>query len=317
VRAAGTVLVVQRQIFQRGNLAAERGAHRIHDILTDESARVRDPIGITRRLGIEHDAHRLRGAGGEDDHLGFDGVLLSRGLIDIDDARGFAGSVHRDLAGHGIGDQIEITARERRRQMNGRRLVVRLDRAAAAAGSGPETRLPGLHCVSEQALGTRVVRMNLLRQHLVILLPTQHGAMNRNHGQPKFPGAGPGQLFTGAHGRRWLETALGRVRCVLEVVVVAVNADQHLNLVIVRSDVRVIQRPVEAEPVTAAGLEIVLAVAERNPSPVIRATAKHARAPPPEFPRGILRRTGVRLTGNLPATINRGVVKAERFVDRR
>ncbi len=107
------------------------------------------------------------------------------------------------------------------------------------------------------------------------------------------------------------------VRRVLHAVVVAVHADQHFDLVVVRRDVFVVERPVEAEPVARVRLEIVRAVAQRDAAPVIGAAAEHARAPPPEALLFVFRCVRVRLARNLPAALDGGIVEAEFLVGRR
>ncbi len=122
--------------------------------------------------------------------------------------------------------------------------------------------------------------------------------------------------FRGAEGRRRLEHAVRGTRRVLEAVVVAVDADEHLDLVVVRRDLLVGERPVETEAVAALRLEIVRAVAQRDAAPVVGAAAEHARAPPFELFGRVVRGVGVRLARHLPATVDGRVMKTERLVRR-
>ena len=111
--------------------------------------------------------------------------------------------------------------------------------------------------------------------------------------------------------RRRQQHAIRRAGCVLEAVVGAVHAYQHLDLVVIRREILVAHRPVEAEAVTRMRLEIVGAVAQRNAAPVIRAPPEHARAPPDELARRIVGRAGIGLTRNLPAAVDGCIPKAE------
>ena len=125
-----------------------------------------------------------------------------------------------------------------------------------------------------------------------------------------------GEQFTGAHLRRRQQTTGRRIRRVFQSFIRAVDTDQHLGLVIVRREILVGHRPVEAEPVSRVRLKIIGPVPERDPAPVIRAAAEHPRAPPPELSCRIARRTGVGLAGHLPAAIDRRVVETKGFIRR-
>ena len=118
----------------------------------------------------------------------------------------------------------------------------------------------------------------------------------------------------GLRGRQ--QAALRGVGRVLEAFVGAIDAHQHLGLVIPRSHFFVGHRPVEAEAVTRTGLEIVRAVAERDASPVVRATSQHAGPPPVEALRRIVGGLRVRLPRDLPPSVDGGVVEAERLLTR-
>ena len=48
VGATRAVLIVHRQIFQRGDLPTQPRTDGVHDIFADEAARIREAIGETR-----------------------------------------------------------------------------------------------------------------------------------------------------------------------------------------------------------------------------------------------------------------------------
>src|SRR5207247_3496497 len=60
----------------------------------------------------------------------------------------------------------------------------------------------------------------------------------------------------------------------------AENADQPVDLFVVRLEVVVADRPVVAEAIEALAFEIVGSEAQRDAAPVVRAAAEHARAEP-------------------------------------
>src|SRR4029077_4002215 len=62
----GAVLVERRQALQERHLSDHRAADRVHEVAPDLAARVAEPLGKLRALGVEQDAHRLAGARGED-----------------------------------------------------------------------------------------------------------------------------------------------------------------------------------------------------------------------------------------------------------
>jgi hypothetical protein len=88
--------------------------------------------------------------------------------------------------------------------------------------------------------------------------------------------------------------AAGMVR---QIVVVAEDSDQLVDAIIVRSDVRVSDRPVVAQAIATLRPEILGAESKRDASPVIGAATDHSRAPPLEV--GALG-VGERLTREVP-----------------
>ena len=121
------------------------------------------------------------------------------------------------------------------------------------------------------------------------------------------------QQLGGPGRRRWQQHAGRRARGVLEALIGPVDPDERLGLVVVRYHVLMRQGPIEAEPVTRVGLEVVLAHAQRDTAPVVRATPEHARAPPTEV-RALGAR--VRLTRHLPTPVDGRVIEPERLLDR-
>src|SRR5262245_61086877 len=89
---------------------------------------------------------------------------------------------------------------------------------------------------------------------------------------------------------------------IAQIFVRAEDADQLVDLVVVRFDVVVRDGPVVAQAVEALAAKIVGAEAQRDASPVIRPAAEHACAPPREL---CAWRAGVRLALDLPAAVAR------------
>ena len=100
---------------------------------------------------------------------------------------------------------------------------------------------------------------------------------------------------------------------VRQVVVVAEDANQLVDAIVIWCEVRIADWPIVAQPITALRLEIVGPEAERDTSPMVGAAADHSRAPPPEL--GALR-LGERLALELPAADTR-IKFAERPISRR
>src|ERR1041385_365604 len=84
-RAVG---VVRREILERGDLAADAGAHGVHQVLPDQPAPVAEPVGELPAPGVEEDPRGLAGARREDHDPGR-GVLVGAGqLVDVLDPGG-------------------------------------------------------------------------------------------------------------------------------------------------------------------------------------------------------------------------------------
>ena len=199
----------------------------------------------------------------------------------------------------------------RRREEHGGRLEVRLHRAAVAARRRPEAGLPFAHGLREDFLRERIVRMDLLGKRVGVLLLRHDRQVRRDDRDAQRIARLLGQEFGCARfGRRHQHAGVGAGR-VLEVIVAAVDADEHLRLLVVRLEILVGDRPVGAEAVARLRLEVVLAHAERDASPVVRASAEHAGTPPEEVAAGCGR---IGLARYLPPTVDRGVVEAERLL---
>src|SRR4029077_13095085 len=85
-------------------------------------------------------------------------------------------------------------------------------------------------------------------------------------------------------------------RMVRQIVVVAENADQLIDAIVVWSEVRICNRPVVTETIATFCPEILGAEARRYAPPVIGAAADHPRAPPSEIrPLGVGERFALEL----------------------
>ncbi len=243
-------------------------------------------------------------------------MLQPRRLVDVADARRPARGVHRDLAGHRVREDVQVARGQRRGDVHRRRLVVRADGAAALAARGPEAGRPVPHVLGQDPLGPRIARMEPRRNRTVVERAGENRPPDGDDRDAKHAPPLPREKL--AYPRLWgrQQAALRGVGRVLEAFIRAADADQHLDLVVVRRHVLVGYRPVESEPVAAARLEIVGPVAKRVARPVVCPAPQHPRAPPPELPallRGCVR---VGLAGHLPAAADRGVVEPERLVGR-
>src|SRR6476659_1563394 len=96
--------------------------------------------------------------------------------------------------------------------------------------------------------------------------------------------------------RRGHEDAIRLVRQVLRR---SENPDEPIELVVIRLQLVVADRPIVAEPIDAATAEVVRPEPQRNPAPVIRPSAEHPGSEPIERRAGSLR---VRLARDLPST---------------
>ena len=317
VRAAGPILVVRRQTFQRRDLPADAGPDGIHDVLANEPAGVGEALRELRRLGIEEQPHRLHAAGGEHDDASLGATFFARGLVNIDHAVGAAPGVQRDLAHHRVGDDVEVAGGQGWRQVDRGGLIIGADGATAAAGRGPETRGALAHGLREDPLRLGVAGVEFRREHRGILPLRQHGPMDRHDRHPEGGHVLLGVALAGPRGGRRLQHARRGIGRIFQAVVVAIDTDEHLDLVVVGRDFLVSEGPVKAEAVAAARLEIIGAIAQGMAGPVVGAATHHAGAPPFKLPRRILVHLGIGLVRHLPAAIHRGVMETEGLVGRR
>ena len=308
--------IMHGKILEGRHAATEARAYGVHDIFADEAGAVGESVREAVGLRVEQDAGGLARAGGEDDRPTLHGALLAGDLVDVDDAVGLAVGSDGDLAGMGVAKDIEVAGRERRRKVHGGRLVVGLDRAAATAVGRPETRRALLHGLGDDLLRLRIIRVQAGREVHVVLSGGEDRAMDRDHGDAELGDVLLDVEFTGSRLGRREQCAVRRVRRILEAFVRTVDADEHLDLIVIRGDVFVAERPVKTEAIPGIGLEVVRSVAERDTSPVVGTSAEHAGAPPVETLLGVGRSLGIRLAGDFPTTIDRRVVEAERLLAR-
>ena len=202
---------------------------------------------MTRRLRVQQDAGRIHAARANHDDLG-QRLTLGAGLaIEIlNPARKpvVAGEDPRD---HGVGLDREAAGLQREWQEvirgaeEGRRI------AAGAA-------VPAVVAGGESARRTRHVRPS-----------------SGNDRQPELGHAPHHQALAAARRRRRLQELAARQH--FRVVRAAADANQLLHLVVVRRDLRVLDRPGDLPAVTLGGLEIHLRIAEAHPAPDIRLAA--------------------------------------------
>ena len=271
MHAADAVLVVRDAIRQLRNVARHRQAGRVGQITPDDAARVRQAVRKTGRLRVEQDSRRLTRARGENDDAGAHGVIAAVGAIDVGHAGCEPARVGRHLAGHRIGDDAQPAGGERRRQQHRRRRKVRMRGAAAAA-------LPAV-----VTGGAPIER------------PGQNRQPRRNAGDVESIARLLHHQLVAARTRRWKKDPVGFVRKVFNR---AENADQSIELVVVRFQIVVADRPVVAKPIDAAPPEIIGAKSERNAAPVVGPAAEHPRPEPVERR---ARRLRVRLAFQFPA----------------
>src|SRR5689334_11590125 len=97
--------------------------------------------------------------------------------------------------------------------------------------------------------------------------------------------------------RRRMEDSVGMIP---QTLVASIETDEPVDVVVVWFHIVVADRPVVAESVDALPSEVIRSKAQGNPTPMIRASAEHAGAPPAEL---CARRPRVRLAVDLPAAI--------------
>ena len=235
---------------------------------------------MAARARVEEEARRLAGARRHHDDARPHVAVLAGGGVHVGDAGREALGVRRHLPGHGPGHDPEPPGGERRGQQDGRRREVGVGRAAAAALAAVVAGRP----VAERPREDREARGD----------------------------DGDAEALAGLLDRELVAARLrGRhedaVRLVLDPLVRAEDPDHLVEAVVIGLEVLVADRPVVAEAVAAAALEVPGAEAERDATPVVRAAAEHAAAEPHEAG---ARGDGVGLALDVPAALA-GVELAE------
>src|SRR5262249_13660404 len=256
VAAAMAVLV------DHGALAKLRQQERAIDVdvvlevAPDLAGAVRDAVRVGRRTAVEQQARAFERPAGHDHSLGENLAVLARRLVHVGDAAGAARlTVDEHVARHRAGQQREAASRLRLRQQVVDRGELRVGLAAVAAAAAEVALLLA-------PVGDRQIRRAL-----------------RNIGNAELAASADDGPVAAAEGRRRKELA---VRRVLDAVLVAANADLFLDFVVVRLEVPVGDRPVDAVAVAAAALEVPLVQAPRYAAPEERPASDGAGADPPE-----------------------------------
>ena len=255
MRAAGAVFVVRHAVLHLRDVTRDREPGGIGQVASDDAARVREAVGEAARLRVEQQPRRLARARREHDDARADRVVAAVGAIHVRDAGGQAALVGQHLARHRVGDDAQLAGRQRRRQQHRRRREVRVRRAAAAALAAVVARGPAVQRLREDRQAVRDARDVQLVGRLL------------------------DQQLVAARLRRRLEDAVGLVRDAFHR---SEDPDEAIELVVVRLDLVVGDRPVVADAVEAAALEVVRAPAQRDAPPVVGAAAEHPPAKPVE-----------------------------------
>src|SRR5450756_2080014 len=271
VHAADAIVIGRRQIFEDRQIAVDRRADGVHDVLADHARTVGDAVGEQAGFGVEHDARGFAATGGEHDHARVDGDFAARLGVDVGDAAGAAIGADHHFAAHGAGADLEVPGLQGGRDVAAGGSEVGVDRAGAPAlgaivAGGPAVERPG-----------------------------EDGEARGDAGNLELVGDLLDDALVSARRGRGLEAPVGGV---FQAFLAAEDADQFLGLVVVGRQVVVGDGPVTAFSIAGVGLEIVGAHAEGDAAVVVGAPAQHARAIPPEFAAGASR---VGFAGDLPA----------------
>ena len=186
------------------------------------------------------------------------------------------------LARHRVGDDLHLAGLHRREDLHVARRVVRRGQAAAAALAA---------VVAGRAAVARHGRDRLARRYGANA-ELRAGALNSTSWALSAPGG--------------LKMPSGALRMPSAV---PGHADEPLSLVVVRREILVADRPVEAEAVGGLRLEVVVGHAQRDAAVVVGAPAENARSEPREVAAG---RHRVRLALQLVAAVGRAVGEAGR-----
>ncbi len=237
---------------------------------------------MARRLRVEEQARRFARARGEHDRAAPDLFLGPVGLVDVGDRGDLAGRVRDELARHRVRQDLDAARLHRWKDLHVARGVVGRRHAAA----------PALAAVV--AAGASVSRRGRDR------LSRRHGADIQLRARALH------ERVVRAQRGRLVEDTVRRAPDVLDA---ADDPDECLRLVVVRGEVFVADRPVEAQPVARARLEVVIGEPQRDSTVVVRPAAEDPRAEPREVtPRG----HGVGFAGELRATVGGAVSEARR-----
>ena len=214
------------------------------------------PFGIVARLRVEQQARRFERRRREHDDLRLEVVDLARDAVD--DAH--AGHLVRPLVVEDFGDrrvrpQLEVAGVARREDQRGRRMERRADVASAPAAAASHAALAVL--VQHAVGGDAGAPGNQLAAHLRDRALQQH--------------------FAFVQLQRPLIEAVRQMR---NAFLRAADAEQRVDLVVIRRDVGIADRPVFAEAVLRLPLEIHLGEPQRHAAPHVRLAAKHARPHP-------------------------------------
>ena len=152
----------------------------------------------------------------------------------------------RDLVDHRVGRDIEVPSGERRRQMDGGRLIVGADGAAAPARRRPETGGAIAHVLGENPLRRGIARMQACRRSSEIERLSEYRAVSRYHRYTQALRSLRDQKVADQGFRRRQQASGRGIRRILQSLVAAVHADQQLDLVVIRREVLIADGPIYA-----------------------------------------------------------------------
>ena len=251
--AADAAIVARRRPVQGRHEPARMEAHLFTQVAADDVAAVADAIGMLRRRGVEQDARGVDAACAHHDDLA-EHLPLRTGLaIEVLDTLRQAVVVHQHAGDDGVGADLELA---------------------------------GLQGIGQQVVGRAEERRRIAAAPAVAAVMAGRKAVVRHgldratdpHERHLQPCAGARERdFAAPHLRRRQEVLAARQRVV--VVVAAADPDQLIDLVVVRRDVAVVDRPRDVPAVTLTGTEIQLAVAQADASPDVGLAAE---APHPD-----------------------------------
>ncbi len=231
----------------------------IHDVAAEQAARIREPIGKMRALGVEQQADRLDRRGAQEHNAGLVfGVAQS---VRVDDAHA------ADASARGVVGQFRGDAVRTQRQIPGRVRGRKRRSVAVEVGVGDAAAVAGAAVVAGRA---------------AVVILRQNGHASDGHDafaieglQDPFP---RGALDAGhLHGRQ--ELTVGQLR---KPFACARHADESLHVRVPGSDVLVADRPIIAVAILCVRLEIQVAPAIDLPSPGDGAAPDLAAAKPAE-----------------------------------